>query len=141
MNVTFDVHGLDDIERKLKALGGRAAERALSSGLRAGAAVIVREARKRAPKRTGKLRKNIYSFKIKKKNRTHAVEYGVGVRVKGKPKDPKNAFYWSFIEFGTSKVPARPFLRPALKAGHSSAVTAMRRKVLQRIEIEAARLR
>ncbi|HDB9862783.1 HK97-gp10 family putative phage morphogenesis protein, partial [Escherichia coli] len=27
--------------------------------------------------------------------------------------DPRNAFYWRFVELGTINMPAHPFIRPA----------------------------
>lgn len=30
-----------------------------------------------------------------------------------KARDPRNAFYWRFVELGTINMPAHPFIRPA----------------------------
>ena len=30
--------------------------------------------------------------------------------------NPDDPYYWRFVEFGTSKMPAKPFLRPAFTA-------------------------
>ncbi|MDG5516323.1 HK97-gp10 family putative phage morphogenesis protein, partial [Escherichia coli] len=30
-----------------------------------------------------------------------------------KASDPRNAFYWRFVELGTINMPAHPFIRPA----------------------------
>ena len=50
--------------------------------------------------------------------------------------DPKATFHWRFIEFGTSKIAARPFMRPALAENAqkvSDTFTAELRKAVDRI--------
>ena len=37
-------------------------------------------------------------------------------------KDQRQAYFWRFIEFGTSKLVARPFLRPAFEAKSKEAL-------------------
>lgn len=68
----------------------------------------------------GRLKRNIKIRRI-----TRPEQYGIRngeiyeVYVKGSRKknndDPNNAWYWHFVEFGTSKQTAQPFLRPALE--------------------------
>ncbi|MER0516132.1 HK97-gp10 family putative phage morphogenesis protein, partial [Providencia stuartii] len=80
------------------------------------------EARAKAPKRTGKLAKNIVAGNQRGRQRG---EVSAGVYVRGtnkagtnsdskmKADDPRNAYYWRFLEEGTSKMPPHPFIRPA----------------------------
>ena len=49
----------------------------------------------------------------------------------------QDAWYWRFVEFGTRKMRARPFLRPALEAKRREAVQAMKDRLSERIELEA----
>ena len=52
----------------------------------------------------------------------------------------QDAWYWRFVEFGTRKMAARPFLRPALESRRRQAVDAIKQRLTQRIEIEARAL-
>jgi HK97 gp10 family phage protein len=61
------------------------------------------QAQAKAPVRTGKLRR---SFGYEVSARGNVIEGRVGVF--------RSAFYGYFHEVGTSKMPARPFLRPAV---------------------------
>ena len=47
------------------------------------------------------------------------------------------AFYGRFVEFGTQKMAARPFLRPALEAKRREAAQAMKERLQQRVALEA----
>ena len=64
--------------------------------------VIRKEARRRAPKVSGNLSKNIDMEKVTVRGLT---EYHVGWN--------KHAYYGSLVEFGTEDTAARPHLRPA----------------------------
>ncbi|NCQ29162.1 MAG: hypothetical protein GW802_17310, partial [Armatimonadetes bacterium] len=44
---------------------------------------------------------------------------------------------WRFIEFGTSKMPAKPFLRPAFEGQKENAVKAIGAKLDERIQKHA----
>lgn len=63
---------------------------------------VVQDARSKAPKRTGALRRAIHH---KLKSRKGSFEIGFGWRAKG--------FYGLFVEYGTKKSGAKPHLRPA----------------------------
>lgn len=51
-----------------------------------------------------------------------------------------DAYYWRFVEFGTSKMAARPFMRPAFNTSKERAIEAIAAKLSARIEQEAALL-
>jgi HK97 gp10 family phage protein len=53
----------------------------------------------------------------------------------------QDAWYWRFVEFGTRKMAARPFLRPALESRRREAVEAIKGRLAQRIEIEVKALK
>ena len=46
----------------------------------------------------------------------------------------QDAWYWRFVEFGTVKMPARPFLRPAFEGKKREAVQAIKTRLSERIE-------
>ncbi|WFF40397.1 hypothetical protein EVC62_02155 [Salinicola endophyticus] len=134
MNTThLDWSTLPDLEAELQLLSKAESERVLRQGARAGAGVFRDEARRRAKKRTGKLAKNIVSDTAKVTSRTKATA-GVKVREEGKASNPRNAFYWRFIEYGTSTIPAAPFIRPSFDAKQEEAARAAFAKLNESID-------
>jgi HK97 gp10 family phage protein len=73
--------------------------------VRAAAVEIRKEARRRVPKNTGNLAKNI-AIENAYDAATGLVEYRVGWTKRG-------GFYGPLVELGTEDTPARPHLRPA----------------------------
>lgn len=144
--ITFKVQGLDLLGRQLAELRGKTAQKIIRSAVTAGARVIVLDARRRAPVRTGDLRKSIESLRDKQ-NSGPGIEFravsvfkvpGVYANTKhnvrkgrvGKTylQDPPT-FYWKFNELGTVRQPARPFIQPALSENVGRIIDAMRKKI------------
>lgn len=63
---------------------------------------VQNRARQLAPVDTGRLRSSITSSGLQRDSRGAYVEVGT------------NVFYAGFVEFGTRRMPAQPYLRPAL---------------------------
>ena len=126
----LDFSGLLDISSDLNTLSKSQSRKVLWDATRSAATIVKDEAAKRAPKRTGKLAKNIVVLS----QRTNDGGMASGVHVRGrnprtgnsdnkmKTKDSRNAFYWRFVELGTSKMSAIPFIRPAYDARQEEAV-------------------
>lgn len=76
--------------------------------VRAVANEIRKEARRRAPKETGALRRGIQTENVYDKQ-TGLVEYHVGW-------SKRTAWYGALVEFGTEDTTAKPHLRPAADA-------------------------
>jgi len=78
----------------------------------------------------GNLRKNI--ARVRLKGRKYASVTGgeayVGVSWRG------DAYYGRFLEFGTSRMPARPFLRPAFDARSNEALGIFMDRLRENIE-------
>ncbi|AFH92782.1 HK97 gp10 family phage protein [Providencia stuartii] len=122
VDVRIDFGGLHDVSRELELLSQAESNRVLRQAAYAAASVLRDEARAKAPKRTGKLAKNIVAGNQRGRQRG---EVSAGVYVRGtnkagtnsdskmKADDPHNAYYWRFLEEGTSKMPPHPFIRPA----------------------------
>jgi HK97 gp10 family phage protein len=51
----------------------------------------------------------------------------------------RSLWYWKFVEFGTEKMAARPFIRPAFEAMKMDALERMRQYAAARIEKEAGK--
>lgn len=129
----LDFSGLASLEEDLKQLTRAENDRVRRQGARAGAGVVRDEARRRAPKRSGKLAKNIVAVTAKVSENSRAAA-GVRVRERGKASDPSNAFYWKFIELGTSQLPPAPFIRPAFDAVEQQAGDAAIEKITHALD-------
>lgn len=122
MGVSVSLEGFDNILEKIKEMGARAGP-AENKALHAGAEIIQKAASQKAPRsssprqpargsqswRTGKhLADNIGITRVKMD------EYGGKyVEVGPGPGDNSPFFYGKFLEYGTSKMSARPFMGPA----------------------------
>ncbi|WP_186058875.1 HK97-gp10 family putative phage morphogenesis protein [Burkholderia gladioli] len=111
--MSAQVIGLNDLRKDFEKLSKSQSRGVLRRATMAGAKVIAAEARKRAPKKTGKLRRNIKASALKQKDAPGIATAGVRVNTKGKGDSPNNAFYWRFPELGTRTIRATPFIRPA----------------------------
>jgi HK97 gp10 family phage protein len=149
--------GLKELQQALKELPERVAKNVLRGSVGAGAAVIRKEAVSKAPvyqeqvqaghPPVGTLKKAIYQKQIYELSNQVKQTFFVGVRhgkkfkKKGNTKTPlPDAYYASWIEFGTSKMSARPFLRPAFEGKKTEAVEAIRAYLEKRIPDEVAKL-
>jgi len=125
------ITGLAELEKALLELAQPAARRALRKGMRRGAMVIRNDARNRVRIARGKLRRAIRS-------RERSDDQGwirIAVEV------PRSAFYGKFGEYGTSKMAAWPFMRPAAESKTEEAVEAMRDAIAEAVQIEMQRAR
>ncbi len=115
----LDFSGLEDISRDLQLLSGAENNRVLREATRAGANVLKEEwvtgtgtQGKTAPQCGGPFRRS-----------DGGMESGVHIRGVNpdtgnsdntmKADNPRNAFYWRFVEMGTVNMPPHPFVRPA----------------------------
>ena len=70
------------------------------------------------------------------------VRHGKKYRKQGKKGNlSQDAWYWRFVEFGTVKMSARPFLRPAFDMKKNDALTAIKTRLAERIEQAARELK
>lgn len=116
---TIDIRGAEELAAALQELGKAMEKKILRSAMRQAATIILEDAKRRAPVLTGQLRK---SLRIRAIKRTRKGQVGVVISTsKGFFKG--DDFYGGFHEFGTKKMPARPFIRPAFEANKSKAIT------------------
>jgi HK97 gp10 family phage protein len=135
MAETSKVLGLAQIEENLKMLGEELRERGTKLMMSRAAVPMRNEARRRAPvlkeqthnRNPGTLRNAIQIWR--KRKTPYAVTYYVGVRGLSRQRvsafkgatglssrdNPNDPYYWSFVELGTSKMRAQPFLRPSFE--------------------------
>jgi len=121
------VTGIPDLKAALAGIVPKLRRQALRNALAAGARVVRDDARRRAPvlqptlseprRKPGTVRKAI-SVRTSKTAR-RAGDVGVFVNVRPAKsgqrgaKSPNDPFYWRWLEFGSRKMTARPFLQPA----------------------------
>lgn len=123
-----------------------------------GAKIIRDEARLNAPKDSGELAKNIVMKRDTKPRQSGVGErYTVGVRGgskryantkrnvrKGRAgaeyKTAGNTYYWRFKEFGTEKMKAEPFLRPAFESKKQQALSVIAETLRKGIERAAKKV-
>jgi HK97 gp10 family phage protein len=130
---TVKLTGIEEMKRQLNQLSDKIKKTVLNGAVFAGAKALQSEVVAHAPMRTGNLRNNIITYRDRQPQRIGAtVHYSVLVRkIKIARKVKRllrraakagveltfadNPFYWKFLEYGTSKMAARPFFRPAIQ--------------------------
>lgn len=121
-NSNFEVEGLDNLMAKIEAMGKKGAN-IQDDALQQAAKPILADAIKNAPEDTGKLKKGL---KISKAFNKKGIRY---VYVGTDKKDPQSPFYAFFLEFGTSKMSARPFLRPAYENNKKQVIEILKNEI------------
>lgn len=116
----MDLRQLDELLDDLEILAKSDQRRVMNVATRRGAVVLASKVRKAARSRTGKLRRNIVAMNMRKRGDQSGAA-AVFVRTEGKANNPNNAFYWYFLEMGTSKMAPVPFIRPAFQSGIAEA--------------------
>jgi len=143
ISTSLDFSGLADIAKDLETLSRAENNKVLRDATRAGAEVLRQEVEDRAPILTGKLKKNVVVVTQKGRRRG---EIASGVHIRGvnpdtgnsdnkmKASNPRNAFYWRFVELGTSNMSAHPFVRPAFDTRQEEATQAALARMNQAID-------
>jgi len=141
----FEVQGLKELNERLQQLPVKLERNILRGAIRAGAQTIVQAAKQLCPVGDpsgenvrlyggyrGALRDSIHARGVQSKN---GMIIG-GVSVGGTSKKGTDTFYARFIEFGTSKMTARPFLRPAIDSKTPAAIDATAAYIRERSDRE-----
>lgn len=147
------LQGIDDLKRALDEASSAIRKKAVRGALREAGKVIQAAARSAAPvlasptktRRPGTVKRNIVvrASKFARKDGNEGVYVSVrgikgAARVKrfGKAgaSNPNDPYYWRFVEMGTRKMAARPFMRSAADSKGKEAVDAFMRSVVPQIE-------
>lgn len=128
---TVRVEGLQELQRRLRALGAEIEQRIAFGAVLAGANLIKKEAIALAPVAAGNLKRNIVNKRVPKGQRQMTAEYVVTVR--GKEKHDFASRYGAIQEFGSVKQPPQPFMRPAFEREKGFAVAKIKEVLLKRI--------
>lgn len=141
--VELKLTGFKELEQKLRELGPKVAKNGLRSSNYAGAQIVVQAAKRTSAFHddSGDLRKSIWAYR--RRTPDYIAEHSVGAKgltkkvIKarrefrktnpGAKKLPAGPYiYAAFIEYGTSKMQARPFLRPAFLQSVGDVIEAIR---------------
>ena len=126
MKVTLTIKGLETL-RNFDRLAAAIRSRVLEQTVRAGATPILQRAQEKTPVRTGHLRR---SEGIKSEVQGSRAVAFIGTDVD----------YAPYVEFGTSRMGAQPYLRPAFDNGKAEAIKVMERVFADGLAAEVARL-
>lgn len=107
--MSAEIKGLEDLIASLNALPEKFERKVLRSSVRKGANIIRDKARAYVPVDQGELKKSITISGAKYRKGTIAF----AIRPRKNKKRGITVFYGKFVEFGTSKMAAQPFMRPA----------------------------
>lgn len=161
--ITVKIQGLSELRAAMSQLPDRVNRTAVRSSLQAGAAIIRNAAKAKAPVYHGEvsqghpppgtLRRSIvtkyaaemstpgyqvYIVTVRRGKKYQQVTQrvrGGGVRVVN-----LDAYYWTFVEFGTSRMPGTSFMRTAFAEQQQAAAERIKEKLGERVELEAAKL-
>lgn len=122
----FKLEGLDAAMAKLRALGD---PKRIKSAVRSAGTKAMRPVRDSAranargiddPETASVIWKKIVTQYRSRLSKGDQVTVSVGVQGGAKPvKGDKDTGHWRLVEFGTEKMPAQPFMRPALESNVS----------------------
>lgn len=144
------IQGLAELALRLDQLPDKLAKNVLVGAVRAAGRVMQKEARKLAPiaavphalrqkkgekitVQPGWLRKNISLWRVRDRKTAHSVEFKMGLRA---PNKGPLAYYGLFVERGTRKAKAQPYMRPAFDTQKEAAIDAMKKYLSGRIDKE-----
>lgn len=127
------IEGLREAERALKDLGPDVARRVLRTAVKKGAEPMLHAARSKAPFDEGLLVST-----IKVRTGVNRRRGSAAAKVTTKDGDYKGeSFYGSFIEYGTDKMPAQPYLRPAFDENKERSVIIIKAEIAAGVIREA----
>jgi len=114
-DIELDLLGFQEMIDTLDSMGEEG-EKIFKNSLNEGAKPVKAAMERRAPVRTGLLKVNIKIGSVRK------LKNGIYTQVIGPGKgDISKVFYGKFTEYGTSKQPAKPWMRPAFDESQDEA--------------------
>jgi HK97 gp10 family phage protein len=128
--VTVQLEGFAELAERLKNLPDDVRDKTVRAAVTSGAKTIRDEAKRRVPVRTGTLRDSIAVRADRKK----PDEIRVKVRLRSK------GFHGRFLEFGTVKMRARPFVRPAFDAKRDDVLETIKDALVKRLRREERKI-
>lgn len=118
MAKAFQVTGIKSIDQALAKLEPKVKKKMVKRAMRPAMKPILKAAKSNAPVDTGATKRAI-KIRAAKRSRT---TMGIDVRI-GEGDYKGEQYYAAFVEYGTSKMEPKPFLRPAYDTGKDKAKT------------------
>lgn len=155
--ISLKIEGLAELTQELTQLPRELQGTILGGGLKAAAQVIRDQARIYAAysRDTGLTEKSIVSYRMRG-SRPNDMTYQVAVtmkkkgypgrKIRGKARvrqavgKKRSAYYWRFVEFGTVKMAAQPFLRPGFDNAVGTALGHFEKIVQRGISMAVAKM-
>lgn len=128
--------GLNELLKSLSKFPENIQKNVMNGAIRASTKPLVQAVKRNIDKDTGTLRKSIGVVKRKSKDKTK-LRFSVTARRGGK----FNGWYMHFLEFGTSKMAAKPAFRPAFENSSDDCIKAAREYIGKRLDKEIAKAR
>ncbi|WP_296969171.1 HK97-gp10 family putative phage morphogenesis protein [Tepidanaerobacter sp. EBM-38] len=107
----LELEGIENLIAEVEKLGAKGA-RIENKALREAGEVVREAIKQEAPRKTGTLKKSIEVSRVKNKDGAKYVEVGPG----------KEGWYGKFLEFGTVKMKAKPFMAPGYEKSKEKAM-------------------
>lgn len=118
------IEGAAEVAKMLEELG-EAASGILEQAAEAGGKVALDDAKRRCPIQTGALKASLHL----EKGKTKKPEIKQEVKIS----PGKKEYYGTFVELGTSKQAAQPYMRPAIDENQTEIAKAINQEVLRAI--------
>lgn len=122
VSIGFD----SDIGASLRQYAAKIKEDALRSAAYAAARILYDEMRLNVPVKTGQLRDAIYHWHDFKQSTENRQVYAIGPSKKKAP-------HWALVEFGTSKMLARSYVRRAWEQKAAAAMDAAKKRLAEKL--------
>lgn len=144
MKTDLSITGMPELLRRLRSMPEAIQTKVARGAVATAAAVIKNEAILRAPYYSGPVGKNhpppgtlrnaIYQMRITAESTPTLETWLVSARKGNKAAEKgMDAYYASWVEYGTVKMSARPFMRPAFESKKEAAVEAMRGYIAEKL--------
>lgn len=140
--VRIKIEGLTELHVALKGFPQELRDKALRSAVSYAAKGVQEAIALNAPVgETAVLRRSVYRTRSKDMSSSVQETYIIGIRYgAAHRKRGLDAWYWRFIEFGTRKMPARPFLRRTFDTSIDLMINLMRTSLSSSVERIARKL-
>ncbi|SKC57695.1 phage protein, HK97 gp10 family [Maledivibacter halophilus] len=112
------VEGMENLLAEIEKLGQKGS-RIENKALREAGDVVKESIKKEVPVRTGKLKQSITASRVKTKDGVKRVEVG----------PDKDGYYGKFVEFGTVKMKANPFMSRGYETSKEEAMEAIEKNL------------
>lgn len=156
-NTDVQIAGMAQLKKALEELPLEVGKKAVWSALGGAGAEVKKEAQKLAPvlavatntrkpgtvrdairvsrSRFNKGQRGFYEVivRVKPLNRKKKQEAKAAGALSG-ANNPDDPFYWWYLEFGTSKMPAKPFMRPAFENTKRAQLAGMQKRIRRFLE-------